>query len=49
MTRHHKSEAPPADKTEGAMICLLNNDSVNGTSRLTEAETSHALFTPSAS
>ena len=47
MITHLKSEAPPADKTEGAMI-YLNNDSVDAIPRITEAETSHVLCTPSA-
>ena len=42
-----KIEAPPAGRAEGAII-YLDNNRVNATSRLTEAETLHGLFTPSA-
>lgn len=39
-----KIEAPPADKTEGATICLDNNDA-NGCSRFTKAEFWYDLYT----
>ena len=39
-----KIEAPPADKTEGAMICL-DNDDANSHSRFTKAEFWYDLYT----
>ena len=47
MIPRHKQQAPPADKTEGAVI-YLNNDSADGTPRITKAEIPYALFTPPA-
>ena len=43
-----KIEAPPAGRA-GGTISYLDNNRVNATSRLTETEIQHALYTPPSS